>query len=365
MIYSCWYVGIATLRSHKLNTLAILPKALDGFVDKCGYHHLQIMKENDMLLAIQDDTDDDLDESIIEQASKLMEAIVLGGTFWFTLTHFDVFFQNHPGYDDCARPQRHEYSLKPQVSIITKEEFGNIHYQVVIRWANIELLGLAGYYGSTASTARYAFLGSSLPKRFVSMCIDDMKNASIYARNKQSDIIKHVRFLRDYTKDHASRLWSLESYRTATVGKFRACHPLMYGDHWTMQQIKYKSPGHLASLIFRVLCKKQYTQKDRQRALELIARTKDLQDSLIDSTTVPTTLSEVEILISDKVPSSTLLAPLHVLVELDGYLKTDQDNIDITTMIPQFKQLGLDIYKSCFARLLSNANEQTLKNITL
>ncbi|KAI7856016.1 hypothetical protein BDC45DRAFT_567530 [Circinella umbellata] len=100
-------LSIATLRNHKSNTLAILLKALDGFVDKGGYHHLQIMKENDMLLAVQDDTNEDLNEAIIEHTSKLMEAIVLGETFWFTLTHFD---------------------------------------------ANIELLGLAGYYGLTAST---------------------------------------------------------------------------------------------------------------------------------------------------------------------------------------------------------------------
>ncbi|KAG2225291.1 hypothetical protein INT45_001515 [Circinella minor] len=358
--------GVARVRNHEINTLVRLPRALDAYIEKgMRYRQLKRVKEDDILLATSHNNDDRVDEVVLAQAAQLMEAVVVGKMSWFVLTQFDIFFQGNPGYDDCARKQEHAYTMKPYPRVISKEEFGNTHYQLVIRWGNIEVLALGGYYGKMATKEKYGFLGSSVPKKLVSWLSEDLEDASIFIPLNQQDYIQNIRFLRDYTKEHASRMWSLESRRTAVVGRFRACHPLSFGNHWTMQNIKYKTVGHLASLVFKVLCKKQYTRQHQQAALTCLSKTKDLQECMKDATILPTTLSEVQDIFNQKLPKSPLLQPLNILVQVDKYLQDDQLNINIITIVPQLTTASLDLYKSVLAKLITKANDETLESVTI
>ena len=151
------------------------------------------------------------------------------------LTQFDIFLHGNPVYNDCARKQEHAYTIKPYVRVVSKKEFGNTHYRLVIGWGNIEILALGGYYGKVTTNEKHTFLGSSVLKKLVLWLSNDFKDASIFIPLNQQDYFQIIRSLRDYTtEEHASRMWSLGLRRTAIVGRFGACNPLSFKNHWTV-----------------------------------------------------------------------------------------------------------------------------------
>lgn len=354
-------LGLARIRNHPLNTLIKLPHSLDSVVEKgTAYRKLREVTEDLTLLSVNTTNDDDIDEAVVEQAKHFVEAVLLGDKHWIFVTHFDIFVGNNRGIDDCARVMTHKYSLEPKVCFLDKDEYGNEHHQLVIQWANVELLALAGYWGSKFSTSRTGFLGSAIPVRMK----DALKEDTEYATCVPVIPVKHgrsTRLLRDYTKIHASKLWSFESWRFTISSTFRVCHPLAYEAHFTQLRTKETTAGHLCSLLLRVLASRIYTRQDRQKALDFLAMSKDVQDSI--KTGCPASLSTIEKLIEKSKPKSTLLHPLRLLVKIDATLrKNDQKNI--TVLLPSLRLAALKVYNGTYARMITTANKKTLQRLS-
>ena len=103
-----------------------------------------------------------------------------------------------------------------------------------------------------------AFFGSSLPlDKARQLRID--KDFSVNVPLSDMEYTRSSRFLSGYARNHAYRMWFLESKRFASGG-FRACHPLAYDRNWTRQNARNPTIAELCSVFLSIACNKKYTQ---------------------------------------------------------------------------------------------------------
>ncbi|KAI7855025.1 hypothetical protein BDC45DRAFT_507559 [Circinella umbellata] len=260
-------MGLAHLRNHPMNTLYKLPPGIDYLIQKDSvYYHLQDEVKDEVLYSRQiNNQDSDIDNFINEHAAKLVECVLVSPEAWMMVTQLEAYVSNKPQTDDCAFKRRAEsFSIVPTAHIIDKNRFKATWKDVVIRWGNLEFLVLAGFCGKRHSNMEKAFLGHSVSSEVTSLFIGDNSNNN----NKIFDVIVPVervpyfqstRYLRDYTKNAASKQWSYITKRFVR-NNFEASHCLSIDAHQSRANKIYKDRASLGSLVIGIVARKVYTK---------------------------------------------------------------------------------------------------------
>lgn len=222
-----------------------------------------------------------------------------------------------------------KYEGLPKAHLIDKNEFGTAWKEVIIRWGSLEILVIGGYSGEISSSTRKAFLGSALPKSIADLFTET--EFSIFVPLQHLESIASVWHLRDYSKRASGKLWSYES-KGFSVEKFRVCHPLAIDQHSTWWNKKEPDAASVASFVLSLAAKKTYSVDGRQKALGLLARTKDVKKLRMQDGSQPffQSLSIVSKLLKEQNPKSRLHCPLSLLWTLDQHLGTLETVILLT-----------------------------------
>ncbi|KAI9247497.1 hypothetical protein BDA99DRAFT_565171 [Phascolomyces articulosus] len=77
--------------------------------------------------------------------------------------YIDVFIAREPHVDDCGHKNFESLTSVLEAKLLEQRDFGNPHYQFVVRWDPLGMLAISGYYGKLGDTRKTAFSGSSLP----------------------------------------------------------------------------------------------------------------------------------------------------------------------------------------------------------
>jgi len=184
-----------------------LPKALYRILDSplIRYYCPNIHFDGQSFIShAKEDETQVVSMAIESHAQKLVNAVMVGSTYWILLTHFDVFLQNMSGIDDCAIPCKWPYSVIPIVKMISKTEFGKEWKEIIVQWGRMQVLAVGGFFGQVGSYHKTAFLGSAISAD--AAIADD--NFRILVPFCQQPFLRTTRYLRNFCKYGASLEWS-------------------------------------------------------------------------------------------------------------------------------------------------------------
>ncbi|KAI7878245.1 hypothetical protein K492DRAFT_111980, partial [Lichtheimia hyalospora FSU 10163] len=148
-------------------------------------------------------------------AKHFMESILFFESWWFLITGFDIFIHNNQSIDDCADCTLSTFHEQVVAKISEKGQQGsNRHYELSILIGHVELLVVAGIFGTTDKLDKHAFLGSSVKN--LPIHLQRPTTASrILVRRESARVTRSNRLLRQYAKISSNHPWGYYSYTYA------------------------------------------------------------------------------------------------------------------------------------------------------
>jgi hypothetical protein len=163
--------------------------------------------------------------SIVQRyGARFAESILLFDGYWFFVTSFDLFLHSNPQIDDCADRSKYSYQPKPIGFIRLKTRFGLDYHELTVRFANVEALVTAGFYGNIEKSDINPFCGSALQglPSDITGRIRTFVAKSIFINEACVPVTTSNRLLNQYYKNHSLRQWCLTSKKDHKNGFFPA-----------------------------------------------------------------------------------------------------------------------------------------------
>ncbi|CAO3673131.1 unnamed protein product [Umbelopsis ramanniana] len=330
-----------------------LPKALYRILDSplIRYHCPNLKFDGQSFLShVNQDQKKVVSMAIESHTQKLVNAVLLGTTYWILLTHFDVYLQNMSGTDDCAIPSKWQYSAHPIIKILRKTEFGKEWKEIIVQWGRIQVLAVGGFFGQVGSYQKTAFLGSAIPAE--ADIADD--NFRILVPFCQQPYLRTTRYLRNFCKYSATLEWSFCSEQFL-FNNFSPCHPTQYDNHYTRAGCA-PSTASIISIILRCIVNRHVTKCEIERTMEVLAKVPEMVSAMRESGAIANDLQSANAILLQHKSNSSLLRPLKTLVEMEKLLG-DKEDVSLTYFASVFEDEILGMYKNIMYRHVKRCND--------
>ncbi|CAO3649696.1 unnamed protein product [Cunninghamella blakesleeana] len=348
------------------NEINKLPAGLSFFLSKMTSGHYEKLRDNFgsnhiRLSASPSANMEEVNDIVKDHATRLLNSILLGEDYWVFITHIDAFYQNHRMFDDCALPNNDDIKLEPKVILNEKNELRNSWKELIIQWGPIQFLCVGGFFGSNMDSKVTPFLGSAISSK--SKLQND--TFTIWTPLFPSAYQCSPRFLRDYSRKHASLPWSFASI-DYPFSNITPCHPLYYDNHFSRVNSKPNITS-ICSLILKCICLSEITNQDLQIIKNTLFQIHAFSNHIENLQQANSNIfnAVLELISTNQSKLQLFIKPITILAKWESQINESIENTITIIIDNNLKSMALDLYKNHVYRPMVAINRKLIDGFNM